>query len=233
MSITRLTATALALTALAPAAAIWPRACIPTPSSAATRRCGSSMTNHATLNFASDRLPRTAAGKVDAKIVFVNGARVTDIKPVGTHGYDIRYTARVSSQKPAEAPPEVHGEVPPGRREDRVALRQAVRRRRARLVAAVFEASSASAGGASRRERPHRGEGVCLGAVRQRRSSRELPERMRSDAIQAVRQRPRSDRRSLPSLDAAVSAAHCQQRWRTHTNSALYAFSAGAPPRCT
>ena len=54
--------------------------------------------NHATLNFASDRLPRTAAGKVDAKIVFVNGARVTDIKPVGTHGYDIKYTARVSSQ---------------------------------------------------------------------------------------------------------------------------------------
>ena len=52
--------------------------------------------NHATLNFASDRLPRTAEGKVDAKITFVNGARVTDIKPVGTHGNDIRYTARVT-----------------------------------------------------------------------------------------------------------------------------------------
>ena len=25
---------------------------------------------------------------------------MTDIKPVGTHGYDIKYTARVSSQKP-------------------------------------------------------------------------------------------------------------------------------------
>jgi hypothetical protein len=57
--------------------------------------------HHATLNFASDRLPRTAAGKVDAKITFVNGAlRATDIKPVGTHGTDIKYTARVSSSKP-------------------------------------------------------------------------------------------------------------------------------------
>jgi hypothetical protein len=55
--------------------------------------------HHATLNFASDRLPRTAAGKVDAKITFVNGAKVTDIKPVGTHGNDIRYQARVSSTK--------------------------------------------------------------------------------------------------------------------------------------
>jgi hypothetical protein len=57
-------------------------------------------THHATLNFASDRLPRTAAGKVDAKITFVNGAKVTDIKPVGNHGNDIRYTARVSYSKP-------------------------------------------------------------------------------------------------------------------------------------
>jgi hypothetical protein len=55
--------------------------------------------HHATLNFASDRLPRTAAGKVDAKITLVNGAKVTDIKPVGTHGNDIKYQARVSSTK--------------------------------------------------------------------------------------------------------------------------------------
>jgi hypothetical protein len=55
--------------------------------------------HHATLNFASDRLPRTAAGKVDAKITFVNGAKVTDIKPVGTHGNDIKYQARVSYTK--------------------------------------------------------------------------------------------------------------------------------------
>jgi len=55
--------------------------------------------HHATLKFASDRLPRTADGKVDAKITFVNGAKVTAIKPVGTHGDDIRYQARVSSTK--------------------------------------------------------------------------------------------------------------------------------------
>ncbi|MEN3279963.1 MAG: hypothetical protein V7607_1103 [Solirubrobacteraceae bacterium] len=55
--------------------------------------------HHATLKFASDRLPRTADGKVDAKITFVNGATVTAIKPVGTHGNDIKYQARVSSTK--------------------------------------------------------------------------------------------------------------------------------------
>jgi hypothetical protein len=55
--------------------------------------------HHATLKFASDRLARTADGKVDAKITFVNGAKVTAIKPVGTHGNDIKYEARVSSTK--------------------------------------------------------------------------------------------------------------------------------------
>jgi hypothetical protein len=55
--------------------------------------------HHATLKFASDRLPRAADGKVDAKITFVNGAKVTAIKPVGTHGSDIKYQARVSSTK--------------------------------------------------------------------------------------------------------------------------------------
>ena len=56
--------------------------------------------HHATLNFASDRLARTASGKLDAKITFVNGARVSGLKAVGTHGYDIRYAATVSSSKP-------------------------------------------------------------------------------------------------------------------------------------
>jgi hypothetical protein len=55
--------------------------------------------HHATLQFASDRLSRTAAGKVEAGITFVNGAKVTAIKPVGTHGDDIRYQARVTSTK--------------------------------------------------------------------------------------------------------------------------------------
>ena len=96
ISFTRLTATALTLTALAPAAAL------ATGVHAKPQLGGSPQmrlidNHHATLNFASDRIARTAAGKVDAKITFVNGARVSDLKPVGTHGYDIRYTARVSS----------------------------------------------------------------------------------------------------------------------------------------
>jgi hypothetical protein len=57
-------------------------------------------THHATLNFASDRLGKTAYGNLDAKITFVNGARVSGLKAVGTHGNDIRYAAKVTSSKP-------------------------------------------------------------------------------------------------------------------------------------
>ena len=95
-SITRLTATALTLTALAPAAAL-ATGVHSNPQLGGNPQMRVVDDHHATLNFASDRLARTAAGKVDAKITFVNGARVSDLKPVGTHGYDIRYTARVSS----------------------------------------------------------------------------------------------------------------------------------------
>ena len=56
--------------------------------------------HHATLNFASDRLARNAYGTLDAKITFVNGARVSGLRAVGTHGSDIRYAATVSSSKP-------------------------------------------------------------------------------------------------------------------------------------
>ena len=56
--------------------------------------------NHATLNFASDRLPRTAAGKVDAKIVFVNGDRVTTSSPSARTATTSTTPRRVSSQKP-------------------------------------------------------------------------------------------------------------------------------------
>jgi hypothetical protein len=56
--------------------------------------------HHAIIHFAADRLPRTASGKLDAKITFVNGAKVTGLKPVGTHGDDIKYEARVSAGKP-------------------------------------------------------------------------------------------------------------------------------------
>ena len=96
-SITRLTATALALTALAPAAAL-ATGVHSNPQLGGNPQMRLIDNHHATLNFASDRLPRTAAGKVDAKITFVNGDRVTDIKPVGTHGTDIKYTAKVSSK---------------------------------------------------------------------------------------------------------------------------------------
>ena len=43
---------------------------------------------------------KNAYGKLDAKITFVNGARVSGLKAVGTHGNDIRYAATVSSSKP-------------------------------------------------------------------------------------------------------------------------------------
>src|SRR3954469_2915438 len=56
--------------------------------------------HHATLNFASDRLAKNAYGSLDAKITFVNGARVSGLKPVGTHGSDIKYSATVTSSKP-------------------------------------------------------------------------------------------------------------------------------------
>jgi hypothetical protein len=98
-SITRLTATALTLTALAPAAAL-AAGVHSNPQLGGNPQMRLVDDHHATLNFASDRLPRTAAGKVDAKITFVNGARVSALKPVGTHGNDIRYTATVSSSKP-------------------------------------------------------------------------------------------------------------------------------------
>jgi hypothetical protein len=56
--------------------------------------------HHATLNFASDRLAKNAYGSLDAKITFVNGARVSGLKAVGTHGSDIKYSATVTSSKP-------------------------------------------------------------------------------------------------------------------------------------
>ena len=56
--------------------------------------------HHATLNFASDRLAKNAYGSLDAKITFVNGARVSGLKAVGTHGSDIKYSATVSYSKP-------------------------------------------------------------------------------------------------------------------------------------
>ena len=95
---TRITTALLATSALVPAAALG-AGVHSHPKLGGQPQMSLVDSHHATLKFASDRLPRTAAGKVDAKITFVNGAKVTDIKPVGTHGNDIRYTARVSSTK--------------------------------------------------------------------------------------------------------------------------------------
>jgi hypothetical protein len=95
---TRITTALLLASALVPAAALG-AGVHPHPKLGGQPQMRLADSHHATLNFASDRLPRTAAGKVDAKITFVNGAKVTDIKPVGTHGNDIKYQARVSSTK--------------------------------------------------------------------------------------------------------------------------------------
>ncbi|MEA2191229.1 MAG: hypothetical protein QOI73_1350 [Solirubrobacteraceae bacterium] len=55
--------------------------------------------HHATLGFASDRLQRTKAGKLDATITFANGERVSGLKRSGTHGTDATYAATISSPR--------------------------------------------------------------------------------------------------------------------------------------
>lgn len=95
---TRITTALLAVSALVPAAALG-AGVHSQPKLGGQPQMSLVDSHHATLKFASDRLPRTATGKVDAKITFVNGAKVTDIKPVGTHGNDIKYQARASSTK--------------------------------------------------------------------------------------------------------------------------------------
>lgn len=58
--------------------------------------------NHAKLNFAADELPRTKSGKLDAKITFANGERVSGLKVRGKHGNDKTYVATVSSPRAME-----------------------------------------------------------------------------------------------------------------------------------
>lgn len=55
--------------------------------------------HHATLRFASDRLPRTKAGRLDATITFANGERVSGLKRSGRHGLDATYAATISSPR--------------------------------------------------------------------------------------------------------------------------------------
>jgi hypothetical protein len=90
-----LAAAALAVSALAPAAAL-ASGVHAHPMLRGSPQMHVVDAHHATLNFASDRLPRTAAGEVDARITYTDGSRVSDLKPRGTHGKDIVYTARIS-----------------------------------------------------------------------------------------------------------------------------------------
>lgn len=93
-----LVAAALALSAFAPAAALASGVhSHPILRSSPQMRVVDA--HHATLSFASNRLPRTAAGKVDAKITYADGSRVSDLKPRGTHGEDIVYTARITLRR--------------------------------------------------------------------------------------------------------------------------------------
>ena len=90
-----LLASVLAVAAMAPAAA-----------HAAGAQLGGQPTmhaidaHHATLEFAADKLPRTKTGAVDARVQFAGGQRVSGLKPVGRHGYDVRYQATVTSTAP-------------------------------------------------------------------------------------------------------------------------------------
>jgi hypothetical protein len=90
-----LTASLLAVAALVPATA-----------NAAGAKLGGQPTmqpidaHHATLEFAADKLPRTKSGAVDARVQFAGGQRVSGLKPVGRHGYDVRYQATVTSTSP-------------------------------------------------------------------------------------------------------------------------------------
>jgi len=92
-----ITASLLAAAALAPTAAL-----------AADVQLGGAPTarmtdaHHATVRFASDRLPRNANGKLDARVVF-SGERARGLKAVGRHGSDIVYTARVSTDRTLRA----------------------------------------------------------------------------------------------------------------------------------
>jgi hypothetical protein len=55
--------------------------------------------HHARLEFAADRIP-SHHGRLDARVRFAGGQRVSGLKAVGTHGDDIRYGARVTSRRP-------------------------------------------------------------------------------------------------------------------------------------
>jgi hypothetical protein len=93
----RLTAAVATLVALAPSAAI-AAGVHPDPQLGGQPQMRIIDDHHATLEFASDRLPRIASGRVDAT-TFAAAARVSGLEPIANHGNDIRYSARVTFKR--------------------------------------------------------------------------------------------------------------------------------------
>ncbi len=58
--------------------------------------------HHATLRFASNRLPRTSTGRIAARVV-VSGERADSVTAVGRHGDDVVYRARISTARDLRA----------------------------------------------------------------------------------------------------------------------------------
>lgn len=61
--------------------------------------------HHATIKFATERLPKTSSGGYRATIRFAKGtdARVTTIKATGRHGGDVVYAAKVTARDALKA----------------------------------------------------------------------------------------------------------------------------------
>lgn len=61
--------------------------------------------HHATIRFATERLPRKSGGGYRATIRFAKGtdARVTTIRATGRHGSDVVYSAKVTARDALKA----------------------------------------------------------------------------------------------------------------------------------
>ena len=53
--------------------------------------------HHATLEFASDKLPQKSDGTLDARVT-LPGRRASALKAAGKHGDDTRYTSTITSK---------------------------------------------------------------------------------------------------------------------------------------
>jgi hypothetical protein len=93
-----LIAAALTASALAPTTALAANA-DPTPSLQGPPQLRIVDDHHARLSFDAGRLPRTKAGKLQARITFANGARVSNIRVNHDHDLIQRYVATVSSSR--------------------------------------------------------------------------------------------------------------------------------------